>query len=368
MNIYLLTETETGCYKWRAAIPAKYLQRRGHTVRMFKRSAACQAPDVVVFYRGYFPETRPLVEWCKRHGVRVVYDTDDALDLVPPENLNHGVVKQASASSAYLLANADLVTTTTPELAAHLSAVNPNVTVLPNSVDPDEWSVRPRQGAVRVGWTGGATHFSDLTLVLDAIRAVRRRCDFEFVLQGITPFGSIDELYDFQAAHAGARFTQSAYGKACKRFLAMSKGLNYQFHPGVPVEQHADAVCGLALDIGIAPLEDNEFNRHKSCIKYYEYAMSGAVTLASNVLPYKREVPLVAKNNIQSWSNNLESLLAAARERLWAEQREWVLAYRNMQTNVALWEAAYSGRESEGEPERRFDPWFSLENSATVAI
>ena len=27
MNIFFLTETESGCYKWRGAIPAKYLLR-----------------------------------------------------------------------------------------------------------------------------------------------------------------------------------------------------------------------------------------------------------------------------------------------------------------------------------------------------
>ena len=35
MNICLLTETQSGCYKWRGAIPAKYLSRRGHKVQIF---------------------------------------------------------------------------------------------------------------------------------------------------------------------------------------------------------------------------------------------------------------------------------------------------------------------------------------------
>src|SRR5258706_9442943 len=90
--------------------------------------------------------------------------------------------------------------------------------------------------------------------------------------------------------------------------------------------------------IGIAPLLDDQFNRHKSCIKYYEYAMSGAVTLASHVVPYSTEVPITAKNNRESWKRKLEEVLQADRAKLFREQRDWVLANRDIEKNVELWE------------------------------
>jgi hypothetical protein len=129
-----------------------------------------------------------------------------------------------------------------------------------------------------------------------------------------------------------------------KQFLDKLSGIRYEFHPNVPFDRHAQKVCDLALDIGIAPLAGDRFNQNKSCIKYYEYAMSGAVTVASKVLPYSTEVPITAKNNRESWIAQLESVLNADRSILWQEQREWVLTHRNIQTNAALWEQAFSGR------------------------
>jgi hypothetical protein len=109
------------------------------------------------------------------------------------------------------------------------------------------------------------------------------------------------------------------------------------------VFQHARKVSELALDVGIAPLSDHQFNHHKSCIKYYEYAMSGAITIASHVLPYSIEVPITAKNRRESWKEKLEYTLTTDRAPLLQAQRDWVLAHRNMQKNVELWEQVLSG-------------------------
>ena len=136
---------------------------------------------------------------------------------------------------------------------------------------------------------------------------------------------------------------QTPLGRSIKHFMAKLSGIRYEFHPNVPIQQHPQKVCDLRLDVGIAPLLDNAFNRHKSCIKYYEYAMSGAVTLASRVLPYSVEVPLTAKNNRDGWKRGLEEVLQADRAKLCQEQREWVLTHRNIEKNVELWEQAFAG-------------------------
>ncbi len=103
MNICLLTETQSGCYKWRGAIPAKYLSQRGHQVQILSNQESYQAPDVVVLYRAHYPQAVKIVEWCKRNRIRVVFDTDDALDLVPPENLNYKAVQSRLPLYEFLL-------------------------------------------------------------------------------------------------------------------------------------------------------------------------------------------------------------------------------------------------------------------------
>jgi glycosyltransferase involved in cell wall biosynthesis len=344
MNIFLLTETNSGCYKWRSAIPAKYLRRRGHKVQIFDGAETHEAPDVMVFYRAHFAEGVKLVEWCKRNGIRVVYDTDDALDLVPTNNLNYQVLQPRLPLYEFMLKVADVVTTTTETLASHLRQWNENVVVVPNSVDPEEWSCRRTGGGVRIGWSGSPTHFDDLAVALDAVREVQKRNPFTLVLQGICAEPTLQELYDYLRVRWGSKFFEGALGKPIKRFMEKLSGIKYEFHPMVRLEEHSAKVCDLALDIGIAPLADNPFNRNKSCIKYYEYAMTGAVTIASHVLPYSAEVPTTAKNNRESWKHKLEWALNIDREPVWREQRDWVMTHRNIEKNVELWEQVFEGR------------------------
>jgi hypothetical protein len=343
VNIFFFTETKSGCYKWRGAIPAKYLTRRGHTIQIYDGPKPYDAPDVMVFYRAHFEEAIKLVDWCKKNSVRIVFDTDDALDLVPPENLHYVELQPRLHIYRYLLETSDIVTTTTDTLAEYLRRWNRNVAVIPNSVDPEEWSYEPRNGNLRVGWTGTPTHFADLALVLDAVRDVQKKHDFTFVLQGICKEASLEELQEVLLAKWGKAILKTPIGKALKHFLDKLSGIRYEFHPGVAFSEHARKICDLALDIGIAPLIDNQFNRHKSCIKHYEYAMSGAVTVASQVLPYSAEVPITAKNNRDSWKMKLEMALQADRPSLCREQRDWIMTHRNIETNVALWEQAFSG-------------------------
>jgi hypothetical protein len=344
MNIFFLTETESGCYKWRGAIPAKYLRRRGHTVQIFSNDlSAHSAPDVLVIFRAHYPDVAKLLNWCKQRGIRVVFDTDDALDQVPKQNVSYAGLKDRLSFYDFLIEQADVVTTTTSVLAADLRERNPNVVILPNSIDSEEWHVMPRHTCVRVGWTGSATHFHDLAVALGAVRELQKRHPFTFVLQGICADSSLEEFHAGMVAGHGKAFLNSPLGKSMKRFMEELRSLRYEFHPMVAFDRHAEKVCELALDIGIAPLVEDHFNQHKSCIKYYEYALSGAVTVASRVLPYSTEVPIVAKNSRQSWKDTLELLLDADRDVLWRQQRDWVLAHRNMEKNVELWEQVYRG-------------------------
>lgn len=348
MNIFFLTETESGCYKWRSSVPAKYLRRRGHTVQIFgDQVAAAEAPDVLVVFRAHHPGAEKIVQWCKQKKIRVIFDTDDALDLVPSHNVAHRGLSQRMHLYDFLLEQADAVTTTTETLAEHLRNWNPNVFVLPNSVDPEEWLPSPRQlvssGPVRIGWSGSPTHFHDLAVALDAIRDVQRKHPVLLVLQGICDDTDLQTFYERLREEHGRALEKSPLGKSIRRFLEKLAPVSYEFHPLVPFEQHAARLSDLRLDIGIAPLVEDEFNRFKSCIKYYEYAMAGAVTLASKVLPYAAEVPMLAKNNQQSWRNAIEALLEQDRHRLWMDQREHVLATRNIETTVALWEDVYRG-------------------------
>lgn len=354
MNIFYVSPLNTGCSKWRAEIPAKYLRRRGHTVNFFGQSGLSECPDAIVFGRTYknTADMTRLFNWAKSRKVRVIYDTDDALDLVDPWNPAFSDSRKQEETALTMVTRADVVTTTTPELAQHLKKWNPNVVVVPNSVDPEEWAPRPRSAnqPIRVGWLGGNSHFLDIAIALDAIADLKKRSNFTFVIYGLTTYGSVREMYEKHSSVEGETFRSSPLGRAVKVFLKKTEGLAYEFFPFVPASQYAQTLCDLRLDIGLAPLSATSFNRHKSCVKYYEYAMSGAATLASDVLPYSDEVPRRADNARKSWTSGLTELLQLNLGQTAQQEREWVLANRNIEHSVALWENVFMAGKSSQVP------------------
>ncbi len=344
MNIFFVSAKNTGCSKWRAEIPAKYLKRRGHTVKFFDEWPGAEAPDVIVFSRQYHHDLFPLYNWAKSRNIRVVYDTDDALDLVDPWNPAYDFSRKHQRDSEFMATHADVVTTTTPELAGHLSKLNPNVMVVPNSVDPEDWFVVPRTpGPLRIGWQGGSTHFLDLAVAADALSDLQRKLNLEVVIYGITGFSSVKDMYRRRLKAQGESFRTSPLGRSINTFLRKTERLRYVFQPFVPSRDYAHTLCNLRFDIGIAPLVDTAFNRNKSCIKYYEYGMSGAVTLASNVLPYSAEVPFVADNARNAWKEKITELAGSDLAGLRRDQYEWIMTCRNIEKNVELWEQAMQG-------------------------
>src|SRR5262249_31946104 len=154
---------------------------------------------------------------------------------VDPWNPAYAVSRQNQDEWEFMAANADVVTTTTPELASQLRKLNPNTVVIPNSVDPEEWSIKPRKVGerLRVGWLGGSSHFLDLAIAADALSELIRKAPFTFVVYGLTNMPSVQEFYDKHIKLEGERFRNHALGRAIKTFLRKTKDLPYEFQPFV---------------------------------------------------------------------------------------------------------------------------------------
>ena len=107
-----------------------------------------------------------------------------------------------------MAANADVVTTTTPELADKLRQLNQNVAVIPNSIDPEEWTVHPRRADATptIGWLGGSTHFLDLAIAADALTDLSKKMKLRIVFYGLTTMPSIDLMYRKSLELYGEKF------------------------------------------------------------------------------------------------------------------------------------------------------------------
>jgi len=356
----------------RNKLPGKYLKERGHEVRFvnefkgyynpqFKTKAIDPSDvdwcDVVVFNRHYDVDAgtlRNLILYAKANGKKVIYETDDLLTGVDPANPAYQAVSKNIQQVMTMLTHADVCTTTGEALRQELLKGNRNVKILPNCMNKDEWKLRKgKNKKVRVGWAGGSSHIKDLLLVADAIRDLKKEIDFEFVIFGLVPAKWKDYIKSLKEKHKkqieekekeGFKDIQPA--EWVKKMFELDEKLNFDFehHPFVPLKEYNKKLSDLNLDIGICPLEDTLFNRCKSAIKFYEYAMVGTMTLASKVTPYQEEVNCCVKNRYDKWKNKLKYLIEneEVRNFLAQEQREWVLKNREIRSNIHLWEQVYS--------------------------
>jgi len=220
---------------------------------------------------------------------------------------------------------ADLVTCTTPELREEFLTINPNVAVLPNFIDPEFY---PRgqefvKSEVRMGWQGGASHYEDLYLVRPAIIDVLRR-------------------------HKNLKFVYSGD----LRFMGLFKDApqnQMEYHAWVPHVAYPYKIFSLNLDIGLCPLVDNRFNRNKSAIKWLEYSVLSAATVASDMVPYSSVISngstgLLAASDTRSWVQAIEELVIDKyrRERLARAARNEVFTNHNINTKSHMWPEAFS--------------------------
>jgi glycosyltransferase involved in cell wall biosynthesis len=132
------------------------------------------------------------------------------------------------------------------------------------------------------------------------------------------------------------------YHKQALDWYSRVKGLNVVHIPFHAPQLHPSVLSQCDFDIGLAPLSDCEFNKGKSCIKFYEYASVGTPTLASDIMPYKEEVNYRVKNNTKDWVKKLEKLISdkSFREKLTKKQKDWVMENRTLKQVGVDWELA----------------------------
>ncbi len=283
-----------------------------------------------------------LCAHAKRRDIPIVYSVDDCLAEVDPTNPGYERVR-SSGNVETIRRHATSIFVTTEPLQDQMACWNLPVHLLPNTIEPAHWELRPRSsGELRIGWAGSSSHLEDLRLVLPAIRKLQRRIEFRFVVFGLCDL-PIDRQLD-QIRRERSSFSPAQNLRA-HLFEEISAELQSITHAHVPFQQTAsfiDRLPQLDLDIGVCPLVDKPFNRHKSAIKFYEYAISGTMTVASHVTPYADEVSVTVPNAIDSWRDALERFLKdpEAREQELERQRTFVLEARNAVRWTDRWDTA----------------------------
>lgn len=354
--IYFLTclfPWKSGCWLYRCRIPQVELKARGHEIQFIlpgKEMAQkwLDYPDVVVFgvYGGLYNfDIVPLMKKYKELGKKVIYDLDDDIFTINPDNPSKAQAKKQEKKAKECLREADAITTTTKVLQKKFRKYNKNVIVCPNALDFSKFPEEEYENKkLKIGYTGAASHWGDLSLVLDVLLKLQKKHDFLFVLQGMCGRPIVAEIYNYQMIlKQELEPEKKHFFEASLKTYEKLKKLNYIHIPFYPPELYPSVLGQLNLDIGICPLKNNEFNHSKSCIKFYEYATVGTATLASKVLPYKREVGYCAKNTSSDWYNKLEKLIIDKkfRQKLLAKQQKFVREHNDIKEIIKKWEKTF---------------------------
>jgi glycosyltransferase involved in cell wall biosynthesis len=230
----------------------------------------------------------------------------------------------------------DLVVTPSPVIAEKFSAFNPNIKVIPNSIDlNDGWPVLTGidsvdkaklsgiDGVSRILWQGSATHESDWLECVDAVEVVLRKRDkTRLVLLGLLP-ALIRERINKDPDFWRTRIEWCGFND---------------------VESYTSVMKSLRAEVALAPLQSSEFNKAKSCLKFVEYTAVGCPTIASNTTPYKEVIDGnngALANSREEWQEKIETFLDNPDTRLQVvkQARKTVSDNFNIRDAAKIWES-----------------------------
>lgn len=178
----------------------------------------------------------------------------------------------------------DFVTCTNKYLQKELKKYNKNTYVIPNylyfDLMPD--NKRKKDSKIIIGWHGGNSHYSDIARIIPIL-------------------GKLKKEY-------GNRIGFRMFGA---RFDALWNQIGAECVPWISPRLFFDRFSAKRYDIAIIPLEDTEFNRSKSNIKWLENSYYDIPCVVENVSPYKEHL----KNNVNCFSYRKEKeLLSGLRQ------------------------------------------------------
>jgi glycosyltransferase involved in cell wall biosynthesis len=323
------------CDFYRARLPLKHCKHPlAQAGIVLKGGPHCINPDLydaLIFHRVAVPAFVDTLQEMKSKGTRIVWDLDDDFFSIRSDNpVYHKVGDEEKKTLNTCLDLSDQIWVPTEGLRQALGRQEKTV-VLPNLIDLDLWpETKPRDGCVRIVWAGSENHHADLELIEPAIEAILDH-DIQVLFFGYLPTGL-------------ATFVRVP-GENFARLEPKSRKVGYCF--GVELADYPVALShDIQPDIALAPLADCAFNAAKSPIKYWEYSLSGAATIASDIGPYKNInhfVDGLKAVRVEDWVDLIIRLIkhADVRNSLAANARQRVIAQHSWQTQKNVWVNAF---------------------------
>jgi len=362
MRIMSLPVDKGGCGHYRVRQPLAMLQEHTeHDTYIVEKDSeeldsvglALPSVDIFIVRQGtLISETKKLFQDLLENlaplKAKWVMDIDDNMELISPysehykfsgienyfdHNINKWLWKDGVdgfdlarnklklKDSEQSLIDADLVTVTTEKLAEFAERFNKHVAVLPNSINFDRWwqlPLKPNK-QLRVGWSGGNSHYEDWFTIKKPLNDLLREYKFKLVIAGDYFKGIVD------------------------------KDLQYlvETHPWVDFSGHSYRMMCMNLDLAIIPLANLPFSHYKSSVKWYEMSAMKVPSIVSNIKPYSEDIvdgeTAWGYVDATSFKKSLISALGSVvlRNKIGKNAYNWVYKHRNAKINTKLWADAY---------------------------
>lgn len=294
MKLLIFPADSSGCGSYRMIIPANIIAKNNLAdvkVSFTVNDELMQWADLIIWQRQYKPNLLDFAKKYKALGKKQVFEIDDDLWSLTPANpayvhYPHAILKQLNE----FINTCDAITCSAEPLKQELVRKFKKPTyVLHNSI-LSNYIIPPNkiENEIRIGWVGSAHHHDDLKYAIHAIKDVHNKYkNTKLVFMG----GTVD------------------------KYLDMFDRSRLEFHNWVDFKDYYDKLNSLNLHIGLAPIEDNKFNSSKSSLRFLEYSLCGAATIASDVYPYTNAIEngkdgiIVKKNKHLEWVKSLSNLI-----------------------------------------------------------
>ena len=329
IKMLVIPSDKSGCGKFRSVDPHVYIAE--HYGDEFDVDIVYNMPngDLEAFLKQYdlihihkqLDKQCKIIDMIKFLGIPVILDIDDHFKLGNDHTMSITAKKERWHEPIINhLKKADYVTTTTPIFADVIKQHNKNVKVFPNAINPEEkqYAVakNPRTDKLRVGIICGSSHLKDLEL-LSGIATQVNKDKVQFVLCGFDTRGTRTIYKDNGEVETRPIYPQESvwcdYEKIFTdnyRTISLEhKDFLMKYMAGVddpftnePYRRmwtrHINdyATHYQNVDVLIAPLKENDFNKVKSELKEIECGFTHTAFIGQNFGAYTINlVPMIEK-------------------------------------------------------------------------
>ena len=329
IKMLVIPSDRTGVGKFRSVDPHVYIAE--HYGDEFDVDIVYNMPngDLEAFLKQYdlihihkqLDKQCKIIDMIKFLGIPVIIDIDDHFKLGNDHPMSITAKKERWHEPIINhLKKADYVTTTTPIFADVIKQHNKNVKVFPNAINPEEkqYAVakNPRTDRLRVGIICGSSHLKDLEL-LSGIATQVNKDKVQFVLCGFDTRGTRTIYKDNGEVETRPIYPQESvwcdYEKIfTDNYRTISpehKDFLMKYMAGVddpftnePYRRmwtrHINdyATHYQNVDVLIAPLKENDFNKVKSELKEIECGFTHTAFIGQNFGAYTINlVPMIEK-------------------------------------------------------------------------